>query len=133
MTRCTSWQQSILVRQQFGSRGNANDTAGNPASSMTSGQTVAVATLAMVIFTLVNDNGTADDGVSADEAHLRIGDCEVSHSLGVCLAVAQITDVPETAKSQCDDFRLAGLCPWQSPFGLTYRRLWDHHDSFREG
>jgi hypothetical protein len=58
-----------------------------------------VVSLAQVIGTSVNDNGSTDDGVRADEREVRVGDLNLGDTRAVGLEVAQVTNVPNLGSS----------------------------------
>lgn len=55
--------------------------------------------LAQVVGTGVNDDGSADDRVGTDKRELRIADLDLGDTRGVGLEVAQVTDVPNFSGS----------------------------------
>lgn len=53
-----------------------------------------VVSLAQVIDTSVDDDGSADDGMRADEGEYRVTDLNLGDTRGIGLEVTQVTDVP---------------------------------------
>jgi hypothetical protein len=58
-----------------------------------------VISLAQVIGTSVNDDGSTDDRVRADERKVRVADLNLGNTGGVGLEVTQVTDVPDFSSS----------------------------------
>jgi hypothetical protein len=58
-----------------------------------------VVSLAQVIGTSVNDDGSTDDGVRADERKVRVADLNLGNTGGVGLEITQVTDVPDFSSS----------------------------------
>jgi len=72
---------------------DANDTAREPSSGVSSGQTLGVASLSQVILSLVDHKRTADNVVVAVKRDGRVLDLDFSDTIVVGLHVSQVSDV----------------------------------------
>ena len=73
--------------------GDANNTASGTSASVTSLLRLLVSALAEVISSSVDDNGTANDALGADQLDQLVCDTSLRIALTISLEVAQVTDV----------------------------------------
>jgi hypothetical protein len=73
--------------------GNTNNTTSRSGTSVTSLERLLAVTLAKVVSTSVDNNGSANDAVRANQLDKRVSDGALGIALGVSLDVSEITNV----------------------------------------